>query len=59
MLDYLISSANILGLVGCFYVAYVIAGSFSLRARNADYKSSHGYADHELLFRNPCVDYYI
>ena len=30
MLEYLISSANILGLAGCFYAAYVMA-----RARHA------------------------
>ena len=59
MLDYLISSANILGLLGCFYVAYVIVRSCSMRAQNADYKSPHTHADHELLFRTPCADYYI
>jgi len=59
MLDYLISSANVLGLVGCFYVAYVIVRSYSLRAQNANYKYSRSHADHELLFRKPCADYYI
>ena len=59
MLDYLISSANVLGLVGCCYVAYVIVRSYSLRAQNANYKSSRGDADHQLLFRKPCADYYI
>jgi hypothetical protein len=59
MLDYLISSANILGLIGCFYVAYVIVYSYTQRAQNSFYKSSRSYADHELLFRKPCADYYI
>ena len=59
MLDYLINSANILSLVGCFYIAYVIVRSYSLRAQNANYKSSHSHPDHELLFRKPCADYYI
>jgi len=59
MLDYLISSVNILGLAGCFYVAYLIARSCSLRAHNSGYKTARRHADHELLFRNPCADYYI
>jgi hypothetical protein len=59
MLDYLISGANILGLVGCFYIAYVIVHSCSLRAHNSSYKSSRNHADHKLLFRKPCADYYI
>jgi hypothetical protein len=59
MLDYLISSANILGLVGCCYVAYVIVRPYSLRSQNANYKSSRSHADHALLFRTPCADYYI
>ena len=57
MLEFLISSANILGLAGCFYAAYVI--TCAARAQNSNYKSSPGYTDHELLFRKPCADYYI
>jgi hypothetical protein len=57
MLEFLISSANVLGLAGCFYAAYMIA--CAARARNSNYKSSRGYTDHELLFRKPCTDYYI
>ena len=59
MLEYLISSANVLGLAGCFYAAYVIARACATRAQNSHYKSSRGYPDHERLFRKPCADYYI
>jgi len=57
MLEFLISSANILGLAGCFYAAYVI--TCAARAQNSNYKNSGDYADYELLFRKPCADYYI
>ena len=59
MLEYLISSANVLGLAGCFYAVYVIARACTARAQNSNYKSSRDYADYELLFRKPCADYYI
>ena len=59
MLEYLISGANVLGLAGCFYVVYMIARSLSRHNRNSGRIAPRDHADHELLFRNPCADYYI
>ena len=59
MLEYLISGANVLGLAGCFYVAYAIFRACARCAQNTARQSAGGYADHELLFRKPSVDYYV
>jgi hypothetical protein len=59
MLEYLITSANILGLAGCFGAAYAIARACSARAHTARKNLPRDYADHELFFRRPCADYYI
>jgi len=61
MLEYLINGANILCLAGCVYVAYLTlrASRARVRASRQGQKNLHGPASHELLFRNPCADYYI
>jgi hypothetical protein len=59
MLEYLMVSANVLGLTGCFYGAYAIARAYVARAHDPRQGSTRDYADHELFFRKPCADYYI
>ena len=61
MLEYLISGGNVVLLAGCVYVAYllVFASRRRVRASRNGQKTPSGPADHELLFRNPCADYYI
>ena len=61
MLEYVIGGANVVCLAGCVYVAYLIV--LASRARASGSRKNQNFpgdsADHELLFRIPCADYYI
>lgn len=61
MLEYLINGANAVFLAGCVYVAYLVLLASPLRASASrrPQKARRDHAAHELLFRNPCADYYI
>ena len=59
MLEYLISGGNLVLLAGCFYVAYLILIASPVRPTRRGQKAPSSPADHELLFRKPCADYYI
>ena len=61
MIEYLINGANVVLLAGFAYMAYLVLLESPLRAhasRKAQ-KARSDHAAHELLFRNPCADYYI
>ena len=61
MLEYLINGANVVFLAGCVYAAYLVllANPVRMRISPGTSKAPTSPSEHELLFRNPCADYYI
>lgn len=60
MLDYLISAANVLGLAGCFYIAYlfIVAARSRSRTRQNGVKVMRASASWEQHVASEQPDYY-